>query len=83
MGLLAAVWNGSGEDLPFGWLLLIGAPNKKLVFLVFIVFLASAARRVQQTSAVIQNSGADLPQRYARQLDGCGGMRVCVGVTLA
>ena len=25
---------------------------------------------------------ADLPPRYARQLDGCGGMRVCVGVTL-
>ena len=71
----AAVWFGSGEDLPFGWLLLIGAPNKNLVFLVFLVFLASAARLALQTSAVIQNQGADLPQGNAEQLDGCGGMR--------
>ena len=66
MGLLAAVWNGSGEDLPFGWLLLIGAPNKNLVFLAFLVFLASAARLALQTSAVIQNLGADLPRGNAR-----------------
>ena len=75
-GLLAAVGNDSGEDLPFGWLLLIGAPNKNLVFLVFLVFLASAARLALQTSAVIQNLCADLPQGYARQLDDCGGVRV-------
>ena len=58
----AAVGNSSGVDLPFGWLLLIGAPNKNLVFLVFLVFLVSAARLALQTSAVIQNLGADLPK---------------------
>jgi len=61
-GLPAAVWFGSGEDVPLGWLLLIGAPNKNLVFLVFLVFLVSAARLALQTSAVIQNLGADLPK---------------------
>ena len=67
-------------------ILLIGAPTATLItliILIILIILISAARRVQQISAVIQNSGADLPQGSARQLDGCGGMRKSVGVTLA
>ena len=46
-GFVVPQWGlAQSADLPFGWLLLIGAPNKNLVFLVFLVFLASAARRV-------------------------------------
>ena len=51
-------------------------PTETLIILIILIILISAARRVQQISAVIQNSGADLPPRYARQLDGNGGMRV-------
>ena len=46
MGLLAAVWNGSGADLPLGWLLLIGAPTATLIILIILITLISAARRV-------------------------------------
>ena len=42
----AAVGNGSGEDLPFGWLLLIGAPTATLIILIILITLISAARRV-------------------------------------
>ena len=45
----AAVWNGSGEDLPLGWLLLIGAPTATLIILIILIILItliSAARRV-------------------------------------
>ncbi len=34
-------------------------------------------------SGYTELGGKELPPRYAGQLDGCGGMRVCVGVTLA
>ena len=63
--------------------MLIGAPTATLIILIILIILISAARRVQQISAVIQNSGADLPPRYARQLDGNGGMLSAGGVTLA
>ena len=46
MGLLAAVGNDSGEDLPLGWLLLIGAPTATLIILIILITLISAARRV-------------------------------------
>ena len=46
VGLLDAVWNDSGEDLPFGWLLLIGAPTATLIILIILITLISAARRV-------------------------------------
>ena len=42
----AAVWNGPGEDLPLGWLLLIGAPTETLIILTILITLISAARRV-------------------------------------
>ena len=42
----AVVWYGSGEDLPFGWLLLIGAPTATLIILIILIILISAARRV-------------------------------------
>ena len=46
VGLLAAVWFGSGEDLPLGCLLLIGAPTATLIILIILIILISAARRV-------------------------------------
>ena len=42
-GLRGAVWFGSGEDLPVGCLLLIGAPTATLIILITLI---SAARRV-------------------------------------
>ena len=54
--------------------MLIGAPTATLIILIILITLISAARLALQTSAVIQNFGADLPQGYARQLDGNDGM---------
>ena len=46
VGLRGAVWFGSGEDLPLGCLLLIGAPTATLIILIILITLISAARRV-------------------------------------